>query len=359
MKTRLSLLLVMLLIIGGTAFGQYIEIRVSVKVIRDPVSNAWPTDITEGLFRPISGSGNKNAQDSANEWMTNFSRGYRFRITEVIGIGGPSEQGPNGSTCYYGTDTRASGNGPSCWFGRGDARNDPAFNTAIKANPALFKLRSDQVNFYVAVGKASPSGSGGACPIPPGEASATWCHGFVNEGGWWLVHETGHFFGLCHTQDVCGRIGTLPDNENWTRDQIATNAYGVPYNSLPDDKKKLVDDTYYNVMSYHEAPQKDLIENRMTEAQLDLHADTANSTRAPFVSGKTRFVSTTGSDSSSGGSGSPYRSVTKAVTISNPAGGDIILLRPGAYNEIITINKAVTLRAGRTGQIKIGSPTPP
>jgi hypothetical protein len=95
----------------------------------------------------------------------------------------------------------------------------------------------------------------------------------------------------------------------------------------------------------------------LTEQQLDLHSDTASKTaanggRAAFSSGRTLFISTGGSDSGSGRSNGPFRSVGRGVTNSVP--GDILLLRPGNYNQTLTINRPVTLRAPRTGWATIG-----
>jgi hypothetical protein len=110
-------------------------------------------------------------------------------------------------------------------------------------------------------------------------------------------------------------------------------------------------------MSYHNAATKDSVENIMTELQLDLHADTASTEsssggRFAFSSGKTYFISAGGSDGGSGRSTSPYRTVGKGVT--NSAAGDILLLRPGNYDQRLTINRPVTLRAARPGWATVG-----
>ena len=64
------------------------------------------------------------------------------------------------------------------------------------------------------------------------------------------------------------------------------------YTSCTLAEQALVDDPFFNVMSYHLPDTKDQVEDRMTELQLDLHADTANSPRASFVIGSTVFVRT-------------------------------------------------------------------
>jgi hypothetical protein len=356
MKTRVFILLTMLLALHIPAFGQYIEIHVSVKVIVDPTNGSRPPGITDDLLYKAAANAN-----TASNWMPSYWRGYRFRIKEIKDIGGPSQRGASG---------------PSKWYGR-DPRGDwEMFQTDTNTDP-LYLLHPNWVNFYITMGATTVAGGpGGACPFPWESGKA--CFAIVEGEGkpWWLVHETGHFFGLFHTfgGSKCsdsdpkgentrpgddGITDTLPDVDCWTREQIESNARSTNYNnfnSLPASvQRKLVDDTFINVMSYHANPEND----RLTELQLDRHADTANSTRAAYVSGRTRFVSLSGSDSGAGCSTSPYRSVLKAVTDASSAGGDIILLRPGAYNEPLTINKPCTLRATRAGPVSIGSPAAP
>jgi hypothetical protein len=320
--------------------AQTIDIRMSVKVIRHPTTGVRPLGISNGMFYA--------AADNANVWKATYYRGYRFRITEIVDIGGPTQGGTNGPSKWYGSDPR---NYPEPWL---------TFQNDINTD-ARYQRRTDQVNFYITTGPSSDPG--GACPIPPGETSYIACHGFVNDGPWWLNHELGHFFGLSHTHagaSGCtpgddGISDTLLDTTCWTsRDQVANYHYAAPYANLNAGQRFAVDNVYFNVMSYHEALNKDTVENRMTELQLDREADIANNERAPFVTGKTRFVSTSGSDGAAGSSTGPYRTVLKGVSVANNGGGDIILLRPGNYNETPTINKPVTLRATRNGWATIG-----
>jgi hypothetical protein len=231
------------------------------------------------------------------------------------------------------------------------------------------------VNFYISTGSATDAG--GACPIPPGEASDTACWGQVNDGPFWIVHETGHFFGLSHTHGGCGcpdTDGCFLMNGLWvgddgitdtlaeasgdfcftTKDLIARANFNKLYANCTPVEAGLVDDTFFNAMSYHNPTTKDTTEDRMTELQLDRHADTANSSRSSFVSGRTRFVSTTGSASGTGTSTNPLRTVSQGVGAAAAGGGDAVLFRPGSYNEQLTINKPVTLRAPRTGPVTIG-----
>jgi hypothetical protein len=357
MKRHLLLWLAMLFS-PSLALGQFIELRVSVHVILNPTNDLRPAGINDNVFY--------TAEANANEWMARYYRGYRFRIIEVTNIGGPSQGGANG---------------PSQWFDR-DFHNTPEpWNTF--QNDALtdnrYRLRTNAVNFYVATGFAS-SGGGGACPIPPGDVSFLACQGFANNGPWWLVHETGHFFGLSHTHGGCGCPGTggcfslngffvgddgvvdtLPEAAGdfcfTSQNLIAQANFNKTYANCTAAERALVDDTFFNVMSYHNPTIKDQVEDVITELQLDLHADTASKPsgsggRLAFSSGKTHFISPGGSDGGSGRSTSPLGTVGQGVT--NSASGDILLLRPGNYHQTLTINRPVTLRAPRTGWATIG-----
>jgi hypothetical protein len=368
MKTKLLLWLAVLSL-PGLAPGQFIDLRVSVHVILNPTNGLRPAGITDNVFY--------TAEANANEWMARYYRGYRFRITEVTNVGGPTQGGASG---------------PSKWFDR-DFRDTPEpWNTFQNdtQTDSRYRLRTDAVNFYVATGFAS-SGGGGACPIPPGDVSFLACQGFANNGPFWLVHETGHFFGLSHTHGGCGCpnpggcpgqncpvpdscfplngffVGddgiadTLPeaagDSCFTTQNLIAQANFNKTYANCTAAEQTLVDNTFFNVMSYHNPTIKDQVEDVMTELQLDRHADTASKPagsggRLAFSSGRTHFIDTLGSDGGSGRSTSPLRTVGRGVT--NSAVGDILLLRPGNYNQTLTINRPVTLRAPRTGWATIG-----
>lgn len=324
------------------AGAQTIDLRVSVHVIVNPTTGVRPSGITNEIFY--------TAADNVNDWMASYYRGYRYRITEITNVGGPGGGGLSGPSKWYGTDFR----------------NDPQWsqfqNEAV--TNSQYRLRSDQINIYVATGFSSPGNSGGGTPIPPGDLR-TAVQIFADDGAWWLAHELGHFFGLSHTfagenKNTCtpgddGISDTLTDSNCWTnRDQVATYHFGAVYNSLNASQKDQVDTIFYNAMSYHDYLNKNTTENRKTELQLDRETDHANGDRNAFVSGRTRFVSTAGSDVGGGTSSSPYRTLAKGVSVASGGGNDIVLLRPGNYNEQFTITKPVTLRATRTGWVTIG-----
>lgn len=344
-----AMLRILLLALGLAAYpapAQHIEMRVSVKVIVNPTDGTPPVNITPDVFY--------QAASNANIWMDSYYRGYRYTVTEVANIGGPTQGGTNG---------------PSQWFEKDTIRNTDsslvaAFKSMVQTNP-LYLRRSDQINVYVSTDYAGAGQSGGGTPIPPGDLSSV-VQIYPDTGPWWMVHELGHFFGLVHTfngedSKTCtpgtsGLSDTVADSTCWTtEDQMAGYNFGVPYSSLTPAQQTLVDNTFFNAMSYHDALTKNTVESRRTELQLDVVSDIANTWRSAFVSGHTIFVSTSGSDSNTtNNSATPYATVSKALSVANPAGGDIILLRAGNYSPLLTINQPVTLRAGRQGQATLG-----
>ncbi|HMJ66759.1 MAG TPA: hypothetical protein VK615_15570 [Candidatus Binatia bacterium] len=359
MKTKILPFVLLLTILQTSAFAQYVDIRLSIKVILNPTNSARPAGVNNALFYA--------AAESSNEWMARYWRGYRFRVTEVLYIGGPSEGGTNGPSKWW-----------WIWNDLGiDMRDQPywgRFQSDTKTNN-LYRLRNDQVNFYVI--RPATSGTGGACPIPPGEVSDTACVGLVNDGPFWLVHETGHFFGLSHTHGGCGCpstsgcslmngywVGddgiadTLPEGAGdfcfTTRDHISRANFNKFYTNCTPSERFLVDNTYFNVMSYHNPNTKDQVEDVMTELQLDGHADTAGSYRAAFVSGHTWFARPGIFPSGSGSSTDEYQLLSLAINAADSFGGDLVALRPGSYNQQLTISKPVTLRATRAGWATIG-----
>ena len=350
MKPRPTIALAALLALAALALhapGQYVDVRISVKIILNPTNNAFPPNITGQLFT--------NAVDAANGWMETYGRGYRYVLSEVVPIGGTAQGGTNG---------------PSRWFGlefRGGAAWSNFYSLAQSDHRYL--LRTNQINVWVATAAAGPGDSGGAMPIPPDETATIGGQIYADDGPWWVVHELGHFFGLYHTFGNCrapgctfpsfgddGIADTLPEGSNYTPDQIAQTTYSNNYASLTAHQKWMVDNTYFNVMSYHEATNKNVVMHRMTELQLDSWTYYANFDRNPFVSGRTRFVSPAGNNANNGlDPALPKRTVSNAVA-APPGGGDVLMIRHGTYNEQLTIDKPVTLRTPRYGTATIGAP---
>jgi hypothetical protein len=226
-------------------------------------------------------------------------------------------------------------------------------------------------------------------------------------------HELGHFMGLCHTQGCeCGNCDepkcnggenngelctdnsdcpggtctlcqsdpgedhmadTLPDLQCWEPDDIAEASFGVEYDHATSSQQEQVDDVWYNVISYHgQSPP------RLTSDQLDRMMDVSGTTWFAIADRCTFFVdanpdvapAVTGHVNCSRGGprpdldGNGYpdtqldgSSVNPLPTVAgalNEAGeGDIVMVRGGYYDEQLTIDQPVFLRASK-GDAVIG-----
>jgi hypothetical protein len=250
------------------------------------------------------------------------------------------------------------------------------------ATPFAYRWNSNAINYYIlaGLGGSLTDTNGQQVGQPAGESSyPSVNHQIITLGTAHfplvILHETAHWFELYHTQGgcirdtsgVCGssslcpilmngyRLGddgiqdTLPVQAGdfcfTTRDPIALANFGIPYAACTAEQSNRVDDAFFNLEAYG----FDRTMDRLTPQQLDKWTDYANRERVFAVSGLTRFVSPTGNDSSSGlASTAPIRTVLAGLNKSSAAGGDILLLRPGNYNEQITLSNRVTLRAAPT-----------
>ena len=314
--------------------------RVSVKVILDANTN-----------RPTSGNVYTDSQiqgeiNTANAILDKYGRGYDYVLTEIVDLPGVSQ--------WYSVDSR-------------DANNKANLESAALNDKATYAYRDDAINVYI-----NGSTDTSVCSFPGGGNII-----LTGQGAYLptIAHESGHYFDLHHTQDgesagctncnntcapstdPCNDLvcDTLPDTSCWNQDQIAQYSYGTTYANLNAGQQSRVDDVYHNLMSYHDPDNR----NRLTPDQLDRMTDTSNGGRNNVASGHTRFVDRNCSSPFANGSsacsffGGPYSSVGSGINAANP--GDIVMVRPGNYNEPMTISKPVTLRATR-GNATIGVP---
>jgi hypothetical protein len=306
-----------------------IEWRISVKFILD-ANGHRPTGGIIDTDQDV-----RDQIDAANRLVTPFGRGYTYRLTEIVDLSGYSQ--------YFSTD-----------------RETTSSNLMVIANnnPSSIAWRANALNYYVNAADGANEGITKSKLIMMG-------HNVTRET---FTHECGHYLGLCHTHgcdcesctdcvDPSDRIGdTLPDSLCWSnQNQMATNSYHSNFVQLTLAQQASVSNTFNNIMGYH------ALRKVFTSDQLDELADTSNGSRNNLTTGFTWFVdrdnTCTGRTGSSAcaanGTGGPFQTVMTGV---NTAGaGDIVLIRPGHYNEPMTISKAVTLRATR-GDALLGKP---
>lgn len=349
-----------LLLLVGTSFlmtsasAQYIWIDLSYKIVLNPADGSRPPDVTDSAI--------DQAIADANQLLDSYSRGYRLRRVDPIReVGG---MGDTDASHWYSVNffDKAQVNGRT----QGSIWKDEMEGSAI-LNSQLYAWNFNAINLYITAGIC-----GGVCSFH-GESDNIIIIGGCSAGNGRLqLHEIGHYFGLYHTQgSPCGNCGsapgecntpgddeiadTLPDLPCWDQNQIALNwTMGDPagardYGQLSPGEQFTVDNTFSNLMSYHNnAP------TRLTELQLDRWAFSAYSARRRVASGRTWFVAVGGHPLQDG---TPFRPLGSVISATIEASqGDIVMLRPGNYDEIGEIRSPVTLRATRTGPAIIGGP---
>lgn len=340
---------------GPSRAKDTIDIGVSFKIILNPVDGSLPPGVTDASVNATV--------DSMNAMLASYQRGYRIvQVAPVAHVGAAGDL--SGPSQWYDTD-----------FSRTAGMNKYFTDEAI-ASPALYGWIPNVVNFYV----TNASG---------------YCEDDIHAQGLYEVNFTtpcvvtnpyATLAGLAHharifptsgsgCQNNCGTSGTgncstvpgddlvadtLPDLPWWSQDNIAQYSFQKAYAALTQAQMNQVDDVYFNVMSYHGyypcGHRQDT--PRLTEGQLNHWADGTLLVQAGagIVSGVTRFVDRSANPSGATGlSTNPYSTVVAGVANANGTGGDIVLIRPGAYNETLTLAKPVTLRAPRGGGVVIGS----
>ncbi len=341
-----------------------ITIRLSYKVILNPADGTRPirTGVTQVTDADID-----SAVNAMNTLLQTYFRGYRVqRVDPITNIGGMNDT--TGPSRWFNTNFFASDGGTMKDQMEAAARSD-----------ARYRWNNSAINIYIVNGFC-----GGLCSFPDESDNILLVGGCSANSGGVQVHEIGHYFSLCHTQGCncgCGACGscsvgtncstpgddgiadTLPDLPCWGANDIARNSFGRFYIELTPGQQNQVDDVFNNLMSYHgTCCSVGGSQTRLTEQQLDRWADTGRAQpRVAVCDGLTLFVDTmtVGGRGFPGHSEYPYNRVETAVQgAANYNGFPVILmLRPGTYNERLTIRTPVTLRATRRGPAVIGSAT--
>ncbi len=333
-----------------------ITVRLSYKIIRNPADGTLPV-------KPGATQVDDNDIDAAIATMNSLSaayfRGFRFqRVDEISYIGDKDDT--TGPSKYFNTDFRTAGS----------ALRDEIEEAAM--GNAAYAWNNQAINIYINQGT-----SGGYCSFPNEGRNIILVGAVSSNAGNTQLHELGHYFNLCHTHGCDstttddGVADTLVDSPMWDEDGIARNSfpdktYKTPVSPdktpLSASEKMQVDNVVLNLMSYHgttgnQAPSYphpgETTQSRLTEQQLDRWTEAANGPRAGVCDGTTIFVQA-GAEAGDGSSTAPYGSVVIAVEVAaTRAGNNIVLLRPGVFNQPFSLNPPpgtrVTLRATRQG----------
>jgi hypothetical protein len=348
---QLSAAALMVLTSRASADGGTVDIRLSIKIITDGSGN----NPTSGITAPdtVEAKIDRDITD-ANDTLRRTQRGYRLKRDPFIYISPPV---PSMQPSTY-------------WFTLPARQNRATVEAAATAAPTTWAWSGSAVNFYV------NHSSSGQCSFPPDSHAITLGSGFIPGT---VLHELGHFFALRHTHagdyadqpagpnftaadlaDGDSLTETANDNPNiTTRDQLSVALWNAPYASLTVSQQNVVNSAWRNVMSYH-------VDEDLLPVQMNILTDHANntSTRHYAVSGWTRFIAPTGSDTIFGlsnnciVSGVPGRTLAHAVSHAAGAndGHEIILLGAGTYSGPITIGSPVTLRTDVGQTAVIGAP---
>ncbi len=321
------------------ATAQEIDVRLSIKYILDSVGNRPP-----GTFSNETNL--RNAFDQVNNRaMRRWNRGYRFVITEIQNIADQSEYyNLTSDTLYRGLENEA------------------------EANPSAFFWRTNATNVFIVNSFINNAGGGAAIPSLASDAGYELVVFIANTNPPDIIwpHELGHHFDLYHTFDFSDQVGdTRPDPNPFQCAQAFQCPMGGSMECCCATKVANLDavsgswspqeynDIRFNTMSYH--CNQTLDNTRLTGGQLDRWTDATRRYHLGETTGVTYFVDRNNLTSPpyDGYSTDPHRTLAGGVAAANPAGGDIVLIRTGNYNEPMTITKPLTLRATR-GTVNLG-----
>jgi hypothetical protein len=297
----------------GAAAPFGVPVRVSVKFILNSSGN-----------RSATGSINTDAEVQAqfarsSQIFSRFISEIRLHEVEILEVSGQS--------AYY--DNNAS-----------EASRDEIRNAAL-ANPAAFFWRNNAVNLYITGASASA-----IADFPPDNNIVIMCQGSFDST---MAHELGHILNLIHTHETCCGGGdncsdTLVDDEDWNKDQIANNAYGLTYASCSVGQKFNVDMTFSNLMSYHDPDNRSMI----SPCQMDRES-TQLYTDRNFYAGKIPVYVQAGYGGAQAGSFTqPYATIQGAIN-AGVLNNRVMVLKTGSHGQpssVISTRTDVVTRRG-------------
>ena len=358
----LRLLVVLACWLGAPPLHAEITLRVSVKFILDSSGNRPANTYIDAVTGKTNNSAiNTDAKvqayiDYANQILIKHRRGYRMELLPILEVAGHSE--------WFNMDADDEA---------GDLEATVLASLLFGGNEFLFDTSA--INIYIVNGQ-----SAGSCPCVPAAVSDIIVLSQEINPDWVILHESGHYRGLPHTQDgekfeivagvpcllvppvasKCdcplvtpgddGLPDTLPDVSCWDLDDLSRNSFGAAFASLTAEQQLKVSNTFSNIMAYHGS--KPGSRHVLTSDQLDVMADYANGVRDNVADGRTWFVDRDNTAALPIGSskpvlllGGPFPAVQQAVAVARA--NDIVLVRPGTYTDTTLLDTALTLRATR------------
>jgi hypothetical protein len=346
MKTTLLLLAA---VFASWSASAQINVRISVKAVLNPATGMRQPGVTEATFT--------NTVNGMNALLDNLGRGYRIQWNgTLINVGGLN-QFNSGPSKYYNLDFHDEDN----------EGMKEQMDADAQADPVAFGWNSSAVNIYItryggANWNVCSFPSGGSIIIVNGVAGYSTART--------VLHEIGHYYNLSHTMNGqqflnsddssctnrcdCAQVlgggsdgvsDTALDNECWDSWLAVAQGNGYTAGGITASESLATDRIWRNIMSYHGRHHNDI--DILTPGQLDRWTDTANSTRVNSVSGRTRFVDLGNLGIQIGTSQLPWKTVASGIAAASAGGNDIVLIRPGSYDEPMTVTKPLTLRATR------------
>jgi hypothetical protein len=163
-----------------------------------------------------------------------------------------------------------------------------------------------------------------------------------------MMHETGHSLNLYHTHqgggDYCS--DTLPDHEDWTRDQIASNSYGVVYADCTPAQQALVDNTWENLMSYHDGDNRHII----TPQQGDRMSNLTWDDRSWLLTDTPVYIKDGAPAGGANGSwDNPYPTIQAAIDAGHVNNRTVVMMSSGSHDDpssVIDSNTDLITRRG-------------
>lgn len=226
------------------------KINLSYKIFVNPVTGLIPQpDIITNIQKAVK---------EMNQLCENLSTSFRFQLFEdPLLIGGPDASGH--VNFWFNTNLQLGGN-----LKQLDIMANSFFNPDYPTDQTnCFSWRPNAVNIYM-----SGRGYGGVSLLPGQGNSIGLCIDNDFNGVSGHIHELGHFFGLLHTHESNGMFNDLLlDNKSFnSADEISYANFNKPLRSLDNQQKKLIENTWSNIMSYHGSKDNNL--NIFTKSQL-------------------------------------------------------------------------------------------